>query len=114
MELDWCKCKYSSRCRLNHLKLDNNYFDGLVGVFVIWSGNDMKNIVKIGKGIIRDRLFEERKNKKIQVYGPDIFVTWAIVPNVFLEGIESYLNNILKPVIQNNVNSYNPIIVNLP
>jgi len=114
MKVDWCKCILQSRCRLKLINLNNEYFDDLIGVYVIWSGNDEKNIVSIGKGKIRDKLIEMQINQKVQSYGPDLFVTWAAVPKVSLQGVEAFLYNELNPIVHSNITSSNFINVNLP
>ena len=114
MNIDWCKCILQSRCRLKLINLNNEYFDDLIGVYVIWSGNDEKNIVSIGKGKIRDRLIEMQINKKVQSYGPDLFVTWAAVPSESLKGVEAFLYDELNPIVHQNITYSNSINVNLP
>ncbi len=114
MIIDWCKCILQSRCRLNLINLDNEYFDNLIGVYVIWSGNDISNIISVGQGIIRDKIVEMRIDKTVRESGPDLFVTWAEVPNVSLEGVEAFLCNELNPKVQNTIKSIELINVNLP
>jgi hypothetical protein len=114
MNIDWCKCILQSRCRLNSINLNNEHFDNLIGVYVIWGGNDKSNIVSVGQGIIRDELVEMKIDKIVQGYGPDLFVTWAAVPKVSLEGVEAFLCNKLNPVIHHTVARLDPINVNLP
>ena len=69
MNIDWCKCILGSRCRLKLINLNNEYFDDLIGIYVIWSGNDEKTIVNVGQGKIRDKLIEMQLNKKVQSHG---------------------------------------------
>jgi hypothetical protein len=103
-----------SRCRLNLINLNNEYFDNLTGVYVIWSGNDMNNIISVGQGIIRDKIIEMRIDKTVQESGPDLFVTWASVPNVSLEGVEAFLCSELKPKLHHAIKNIELINVNLP
>lgn len=114
MIIDWCKCILQSRCRLNLINLNNEYFDNLTGVYVIWSGNDMSNIISVGKGIIRDKIIEMQIDKTVQESGSDLFVTWASVPNVSLEGVEAFLCSELDPKIHHTIKSIELINVNLP
>ena len=114
MIIDWCKCILQSRCRLKLINLNNEYFDDLIGVYVIWSGNDEKKIVSIGQGKIRDKLIEMQINKKVQSYGPDLFVTWAAVPKAALEGVEAFLSDELNPKVYHSISCKDFIEVNLP
>jgi hypothetical protein len=114
MNINWCKCMLQSRCRLNLINLDNEHFDNLLGVYVIWYGNDLKNVVSIGQGVIRDKLIEMRTNKKVQEYGPDLFVTWAAVPKACLEGVKAFLCTELKPFDPHIIKGVDLISVNLP
>lgn len=114
MKIEWCKCVLGSNCRLNLLNLNNEHFDNLIGVYVIWYGNDINNVVSVGKGNLREKLFDMKIDTKVLEYGPDLFVTWAAVPGKSLIGVEAFLCNELKPRIPNSLKSVEPINVNLP
>jgi len=114
MKLDWCRCVLRSRCRLNLINLNNQYFDNLTGVYVIWRGNDTSNVVSVGRGNLRDELVEKKIDKKVWEYGPDLFVTWAAVPRLSLKGVEAFLCNKLNPQIPHSVSDIDLISVNLP
>ena len=114
MKLDWCRCVLRSRCRLNLINLNNQYFDNLTGVYVIWRGNDTGNVVSVGMGNLRDELVEKQIDKKVLEYGPDLFVTWAAVPRLSLKGVEAFLCNNLNPQIPHSVSDIDLINVNLP
>jgi hypothetical protein len=114
MIIEWCKCILQSRCRLNLINLNNEYFDNLIGVYVIWSGNNMSNIISVGQGIIREKIIEMQIDKTVQESGPDLYVTWAAVPNVSLEGVEAFLCSELHPKVHHTKKSIELINVNLP
>jgi len=114
MKIDWCKCVLQSSCRLNLLNLNNEHFDNLTGVYVIWSGDDIRNVVSVGQGIIRDELINMKIDKKVLGYGPDLFVTWAAVPKNSMEGVEAFLYNKLNPMVQHSIMNNDLINVNLP
>lgn len=114
MEIDWCKCVLRSKCRLNLINLNNEYFDSLIGVYVIWSGNDTSNVVSVGQGNLRDEIVERKIDKKVLEYGPDLFVTWAVVPRISLQGVEAFLYSELNPVVHQNITCKDFINVNLP
>ena len=65
-------------------------------------------------GNIRDELIKMKNNKKVQEYGPDLFVTWAAVPKAYLEGVEAYLCTELKPLDNHTIKCTDLINVNLP
>lgn len=114
MKIEWRKCILQSNCRLSLLNLNNEHFDNLTGVYVIWSGKDKANVINVGQGIIRDELIEMKINKKVREYGPDLFVTWAEVPKLSLEGVDAFLNNKLAPKIYHSKKDIELIDVNLP
>jgi hypothetical protein len=114
MIINWCQCVIQSRCRLNLINLNNEYFDNLIGVYVIWSGNDMNNIVSVGQGIIRDKIIEMQIDKMVQESGPNLFVTWAAVPIASLEGVEAFLCSELNPTLHHTIKNIDLINVNLP
>jgi hypothetical protein len=47
MNILWCKCMLQSRCRLKIINLNNEHFDGLIGVYIVWHGNDRSNVVSV-------------------------------------------------------------------
>ena len=114
MNVFWCKFILQSRCRLKIIDLNNEHFDSLIGVFIIWYGDDMSNVVSVGQGTIRDKLIEMQMDKKVQEYGPDLFVTWAAVPSASLEGVEAFLSSELTPLVNHNITCTEAISVNLP
>lgn len=84
MTIHWQKCNnyisLGSWCRLNSDLLDdprleislgrNLYgFDtriGITGVYIIWAGIDNRTILKVGSGIIKDRLRAHLNDPKVQ------------------------------------------------
>ena len=114
MNVFWCKCMLQSRCRLKIINLNNEHFDSLIGVYVIWYGDDRSNVVSVGQGTIRDKLIEMQMDKKVQEYEPDLFVTWAAVPRASLEGVEAFLSSELNPLVHHNITFSEPVSVNLP
>jgi hypothetical protein len=103
-----------SRCRLNILNLNNAHFDNLTGVFLIWKGEDKHDIIKVGKGLIREKLTAMKTDSEVQEYGSELFVTWAEIIPGNLNGVEAYLCKELHPRIQENLNGSEVIMVNLP
>ena len=112
LKVKWGKCGDDSHwCDFKRLKLDSKTFDGLKGVYVIWSAGD--TIVRVGSGIIKDRITEHRKNKEITEYS-NLLVTWAKVSEDKMEGVEKYLADKYEPEVGERFPDETPISVNLP
>ena len=114
MKIEWCKSEIRTGYRLNLINLCSEYFDSLIGVYVIWYGGNTSNVVVVGQGTIRDKLIDMQIDKKVQEYGPNLFVTWAVVPRASLKGIEAFLSSELTPLVQSNITRSEQISVNLP
>ena len=114
LRVEWRKCMLRSRCRLNLINLTNEYFNDLVGIYIIWSESDIKKTIYIGRGIIRNGLNEMKSDSEVQRYGSDLFVTWAEIPTVSLDGVEAFLYKELNPMIKDNILCLDLINVNLP
>ena len=89
--------------RLNDVDLTHPRFDGLRGVYIIFCEKESsRDYIYVGKGIIEDRLYKHRRNKRIRRHGLNnriLYVTWAIVP--LKRGrtkIENYLHDQLEPL----------------
>ena len=80
IQLNWIKCTNDVWCTLANVNLSHEYFQGLEGVYVIWHGGDghSHNVVKVGQGVIADRLSSHRNDPEIQAYARNaLYVTWA-------------------------------------
>lgn len=84
------------------------------GVYIIWQSNaNGAKAIRVGQGIIKDRIAEHRRNKDITKY-PDLFVTWASVSAQYRDGVEKYLADTYKPAVGDAFPNVVPIVVNLP
>ena len=140
MTLKWEKCNsYPSLgrwCRLDSDLLDDprleirqgrnlSRFDtriGIPGVYIIWAGINNRTILKVGSGIIKNRLRNHLNDPKVQAYKHSgLYATWAS----FLciddnqddkkRGVERFLGLILNPKIGERFPAdVDPIMVNLP
>ena len=97
-------------CRLNDLDLSSEIFAGLKGVYIIWSGQET---IRLGSGLISDRLKAHRDDPKINKY-PNLLVTWAKVNGTQMEGVEKFLSDKLSPIVGERFPDRTPIPVNLP
>jgi len=66
MNLTWNKCQGDDWCSLKSVDLDNSHFDNMEGVYVIWHGGNDAKTVRIGQGVIRDRLAAHRDDPEVQ------------------------------------------------
>lgn len=108
----WNTCDKGSWCSLLSVNIDHSHFNNMEGVYIIWQGGGQ--IIKVGQGTIKDRLYTHRKDPAITLYN-NLFVTWATVPiQSDRGGIERYLGNILSPRVGVEFPDTTPIEVNLP
>ena len=88
-----------------------------IGVYIIWNIIDNKiNYIYVGKGAVGGRLKAHRDRPEIFKHNP-VYATWAKTPYIMLDpisGIERYLIDTLRPVVNKNTPRANPIEVNLP
>lgn len=94
-----------------YVDLSHPHFDNMEGVYVIWQEGGP--VVRVGQGIIRNRLTAHRNDKTITAHLP-LRVTWASVGTYYRDGVERYLANILKPVVGDAFPDVTPVPVSLP
>ena len=94
---------------------------GITGVYIIWAGVGNRTILKVGSGIIKDRLRAHLNNPKVQAYKyRGLYATWATF--LFVDrsldrqrGVERFLGVWLNPKLTERLpNNVDPIWVNLP
>lgn len=113
--LNWVKCADNNWCNLLTVNLNSNHFDGLEGVYVIWHSGENPASVRIGQGIIRDRLAAHRQDREILEYSQyELYVTWARVSETHRDGVEKYLGETLNPEVGSRLPDAVSIEVNLP
>jgi hypothetical protein len=112
LKLTWGTCGNDNHwCDFLRLNLDTDYFKNLKGVYVIW--NDKDKTIRVGSGIIKDRIAAHREDKEITAY-KDLKVTWAEVSANQMEGVEKFLADQLNPKVGERFPDRTPISVNLP
>jgi hypothetical protein len=116
VQVVWNKCQGNVWCRLETVNLSHAHFDNMIGVYVLWLAGDTPRTVRIGHGIIRDRLQFERGEPQVRQYARfGLYVTWALVPLDDAVRVESYLRNHLRPIIPDTpLLPVAEIAVNLP
>lgn len=102
-------------CGLSRVDLNDGSFDGLGGVYIIWHGGVTPAYVRVGQGVIRDRIAAHRVDAEILAFGADeLFVTWAEVPAEQRDGVEQYLIDRLQPKAGIRGPGVAPLPINLP
>ena len=98
---------------------------GVTGVYIIWAGIGDRTILKVGSGIIRNRLRAHLNDSEVQAYKyKGLYATWGTIPLFSrLEGrigdkergVERFLGAWLNPKLTKRLpNNVDPIWVNLP
>ncbi|OIP65321.1 MAG: hypothetical protein COV32_01930 [Candidatus Yonathbacteria bacterium CG10_big_fil_rev_8_21_14_0_10_43_136] len=111
MQPVWQKYQGNKWVSLMSVDLAQTYFDNMEGVYVIWQGGGP--VVRVGQGIIRDRLSSHRRDTAVTAY-PNLYVTWASISATHRDGVERYLANALAPRVGDAFPDVNPIQVTLP
>ena len=93
---------------------------GVPGVYIIWAGKHKRSILKVGSGIIKDRLKAHLADPKILAHkSKGLYATWATTlfpnkPRDIRKGIETFLHIMLAPKLEERFPDVAPILVNLP
>ena len=129
LTLHWQKCiKNSLWCQFNEKLLNDSrlgtrlgdHSTSISGVYIIWTGIDNRTVLKVGSGIIKDKLAAYLKDPEIQSYKPTrLYATWAsTVPVSGLEDVqkrvEKFLSIVFKPKLVEHLSDIDPIFANLP
>lgn len=115
MKVTWGRCERGNWCPLNTVNLDHSVFQDLRGVYIIWYNGSSGRTVRLGQGIIKDRLAAHREDRNVQAYAKNtLYVTWAAVDATSRDGVEAYLAEQLNPLVGERFPDRTPIAVNLP
>lgn len=99
-------------CSFVDLDLKDCYFNGLMGVYHIFTTT---RVVYIGCGSIRDKIMEHRQDPRIICYLPDLMVTWIKVSNKEKQlGILRFLLEQYELLVPVPIPKNEPIPVTLP
>lgn len=113
--VNWIKCDGGSWCTLLNVNLNHDHFDGMEGVYIVWHGGDNPATVRVGQGVIRDRIREHRDDDEVLQYSHlTLYVTWASVSAGNRDGVERYLAENLNPKVGHRFPQVRPIRVNFP
>jgi len=116
MNLKWNDCKGDQWCTFLNVDLSHSHFDDMEGVYIIWYwDNDEPVTIRIGQGIIKDRLNKHREDPEILEYEEkNMYVTWARIDMSEQNAVEKYLADTLRPLVGENFPDVYPKEVNLP
>ena len=130
IELHWQRCiKNSLWCQFNARLLNDSrletrlgdYSIGISGVYIIWTEAENRTILKVGSGIIKDKLATHLRDPEVQAYkSTPLYATWASTlsvvnqPEETQKGIEKFLGIAFKPKLAEPLPDVDPILVNLP
>ena len=116
MPLSWNQCQGDVWCKLNSVNLQHEHFNNRGGVYVIWHGGENPHTVYVGQtGDLRVRFRDHRNDERIQRYGSlGLYVTWANVVPALRDGVERYLGELLRPKVETNLPTVQPVEVQLP
>ena len=125
MNVDWIQCPphHGERgaqfhwCRLEKLTDLSHPSLKRLGVYIIWNEGKIDRVVRVGKGDLRDRISKHRKAQNILRHRTrgTLLVTWAVVIEPYLNGVERYLGEKLDPLEGERFpKQAEPIAVNLP
>ena len=108
----WNKCEGDTYWPLERLNLENVKAEG---VYVIWHSGTLPRTVKIGQGIVAERLKAHRFDSEVLAYkNSGLYVTWAAVSEAQRDGVEKYLSDWLHPLVGDAFPDVLPIAVNSP
>lgn len=116
MNVTWIKPDDGIWYDLAKVDLTHSHFNNLEGVYIIWQCDvKIANVVKVGQGLIKDRLQSHRIDREIQSYNTEwLSVTWAAIPAASRDGVERFLGDKYTPKVADRFPNVTPIVVNLP
>lgn len=84
-------------------------------VYAFWHGGGHPGWLRVGQGVIKQRLADHRKNKEIMTYHRlGLFVSWAAVTPRERAGVERLLVEYCPPLLGERPPYLEPISVNRP
>lgn len=97
-------------------QLDLTRVAGLLGIYTIFHTEAVPHAVRVGQGLIGQRLDAHRSDPEILAYEAfgTLIATWIIPPAAYLNGIERFLGDALQPYVGDRFPDAAPIAVNLP
>ena len=112
----WMKCTTNCWCSFWNVNLEDQYFNNLNGVYIIWYYDDqgVPRTFRVGQGNIKDRTNFHRSEYRQQYGNWDLYITCTEVDMRKVDGVERYLHNVLNPLIDERSPNVIPISIDLP
>ncbi len=116
LNLTWNKCEGGDWCKFYGVNLEDEHFDYMAGVYVIWKDVGGRVVSRVGQGHIRERMHQHRWEDDIMAADKQsLYLTWAGLDADQRDGVERFLYDLLKPqVYEGAAPAVPPIMVNLP
>jgi hypothetical protein len=115
MKAKWLRCKGNVWCDLYKLDLKNEYVKTIEGVFVVWTGDIPKKVLRVGTGNISRELFKIKNEFTIRAFQHlGVKVSWAQISPMSRNGALVYLYRELLPSMQPEVPKGVPMTINFP
>jgi hypothetical protein len=114
LQLSWTQCGQQEKvwCSFESVDLSNVKTRG---VYIIWYNGNPGKVVRVGQGDIADRIRAHRSDPDVTRYASKkLFVTWAAVSEVNMDGVERYLANVFSPLVGDAFPDVTPVAVNSP
>jgi sporulation protein YlmC with PRC-barrel domain len=114
--LEWHKDGNGTWWTLSEADIEDEVFDDLEGVYVIWYEDHDEVTLRVGQGHIRDCIVSERNNQDMWRYAQqhEIYLTWARVGREHRENVAKYIAETVKPKLESSHPDVEPLMVNLP
>jgi hypothetical protein len=113
INVDWIRSRADAWLEFETFDLSTAFGEG---VYIVWHAGQPSRVVKVGQGEIPERLDAHRRDDTICAYRRfgTLYVTWAIVPVAYRDGVERYLGDYWKPLVGDRFPNVLPIAVNQP
>jgi len=106
VKINWFVCKDVGWCDLYKIDINNKSVLNTYCIYIAWKGSGVdssRTVLKIGQGFVQEVIINLRDDSEISSENKHgIFFTWAKLPNYHLNGVEVYLNHLLKPKFKSN------------
>lgn len=104
IEVDWVRNSRGKFHRLLHLDTTSEGLKGLSGVFVIWHSGVKPGWVYVGRASsLASALDTAQEDEDINEYeiNGGLYVTWSSIVEQHQNGVVKFLNNSMKPKVDN-------------
>jgi pSer/pThr/pTyr-binding forkhead associated (FHA) protein len=114
--LEWHNNGKGKWWTLAEANVEDDSFDNLEGVYIIWYEDQNQVTLRVGRGHIRDCIVKERNSKDMWRYAQqhELYLTWAQVGSRYSENITKYIAETVKPKFKSSHSDVEPFVVNLP